>query len=350
MGGFLRLAPLLSAIGLACGGLGAAASNAAMMAYVTNSGGDNVTVVNLRTRKVAANIVVGQGVHGACGPANGRMVFFTVMSTRALKIVDTATNEVVGTVSLASDPFGAQPNQCASTPDGRYVAVPMRFYGKQQSTLGDVDVVDMDQRKVVKVLPLPFPHNCVDAGNDEVLYCESRAQGRIYRLNLKTMSFDGGFPVGRDPRPFAIANGARTTFSALGGFHGFVVVNTEGHEIHRVPLPDAGPESALCQKYEPNTPTHGLALAPDGKELWVTSMDNASVYVYDIAARKFSQPIHTGACPNWISITPNGEYVTVSNSGQDTMSIIDARKEKVVADLEVGKIPKRLLAIDTPGA
>ncbi len=349
LSGFLRLASLMSVLGLANSSLAAAASNATMMAYVTNSRGDNVTVVNLQTRKVTGNIIVGEGVHGACGPAHGREVFFTIMSTRTLKIVDTTTNEVIGTVSLVSHPFGAQPNQCAATPDGRYVAVPMRFYGKRQSALGDVDIVDMAQRKVVKVLPLRFPHNCVDAGHDGFLYCETRALGEIDRLNLKSMTFDEKFPVGRDPRPFAVAVKTGRIFSALGGFHGFVAVNTANGAIQRVPLPDAGPESPRCQRDEPNTPTHGLALAPDGKELWVTSMDNASVYAYDIASRTFSKPIHTGACPNWISITANGEYVTVSNSAQDTMSLIDASEHKVVADLAVGKVPKRLLAIDVPG-
>jgi YVTN family beta-propeller protein len=347
LGRFLCLA-LASVIGLAEGSLGAAASDATMMAYVTSSGGTDVTVVNLQTRKVAADIVLGQGVHGACGPADGRRVFLTVMSTRTLKIVDTATSRVVGSVPLVSHPFGARPNECASTPDGRYAAVPMRFYGRQQSALGDVDVIDMGQRRIVKVLPIPFPHNCVDAGSNQLLYCETRARGRIYRLNLETMSFDEQFTVGRDPRPFAIATRTGRIFSALGGFHGFVVVNMENREIQRIALPETGPEAPVCQRYEPNTPTHGIALTPDGRELWVTSMTNGSVYVYDVARRTFSKPIHTGDCPNWISVTPNGEYVTVSNSGEDTMSIIDAASEKVVADLKVGKVPKRLLAVDVP--
>lgn len=347
-GGLLLLAPLMSILCPTNGSLAAVPGGTAV-AYVTNSGGDDVTVINLKTRRMAGSIVVGGGVHGACGPANGRQVFFTVMSTRTLKIVDTATNEVTGSVSLVSHPVGARPNQCASTPDGRYVAVPMRFYGGQQSALGDVDIIDMDQRKVVKVLPLRFPHNCAGAGSNEVLYCETRAEGQIYRLNLRTESFDREFSVGRDPRPFVIVTEARRIYSALGGFHGFVVVDTDTGQIHRVPLPDAGPESPLCQRYEPNTPTHGVALAPDGQELWVTSMDNASVYAYDIGSGTLSRPIHTGACPNWISITPNGEYVTVSNSGEDTMSIIDAGRQKVLADIKVGKTPKRLLAINVPG-
>jgi YVTN family beta-propeller protein len=344
----LLLVPAMAAIGFANSSFGAVPGNTTTMLYVENSDGDNVTVVNLRMRQVVGNIVVGQGVHGACGPTNGRTIFITVTSTRTLKIVDTAGNKVIGTIPLVAHPFGAQPNECASTPDGHYVAVPMRFYGKRQPAFGDLDIINMDQRRIVKVIPMHFPHNCFAADSNEVLYCESRAEGQIYRLNLKTMSFDEKFPIGPDPRPFAIAGKAGKIFSALGGFHGFAVLNTDNDEVHRVALPDAGPETPLCQRFERNTPTHGVALTPDGKELWVTSMTDGSVYVYYTATGTFSKPIHVGTCPNWITVTSNGEYVTVSNSDRNTVSIIDAKTEKVIANVNVGKVPKRLLVVNLP--
>lgn len=330
---------------------GAVPSNTAMMLYVGNAHGNDVTVINLRTRKVLDNVVVGEKVHGVCAPATGRVVFVTVESTRTLKILDTATDKVIGTIPLAAHSSGAKPNECASTPDGRYVAVPMRVYGEQQPVLGDLDVINMDQRRIVKVIPMRFPHNCFAAESNEVLYCETRTDGQIYRLNLKTMNFDEKFPIGPDPRPFAIATKARKIYSALGGFLGFVVLNMDNNEVQRVALPDGGPEAPVCQPLEPKTPTHGVALTPDGKELWVTSMVNGSVTVYNTATGTFSKPIHLGgACPNWISITPNGEYVAVSISDRNTVSVIDARTEKVLADIKVGNAPKRLLAVNIPAS
>jgi YVTN family beta-propeller protein len=330
-------------------GASLAAAQTTPMLYVTNSGGNDVNVISLKTMKIVGDLVVGSKPHGVCAPANGQSLFVTVMSTSTMKIVDTTTNKITGTIALVSHPSGAEPNQCASTPDGHYVAVPMRFYGKEQSKLGDIDVISMPQGTIVKVLPLPFPHNCFSSSSNRVLYCESRATGAVYRLNLKTMSFDDNFPTGPDPRPFAIAPGGKTLYTALGAFHGFAIVNMENKEIERVSL-SGPPEPAICQKYEPNTPTHGVALSADGKELWVTSMDDASLHVYDLATKKWLRPIHTGDCPNWISVTPNGKYVTVSNCGANTVSIIDAHSKKVVADIKVGDVPKRLLAVAVPGS
>ncbi|HVB97827.1 MAG TPA: YncE family protein [Candidatus Dormibacteraeota bacterium] len=343
---FLLLGVLVGAFGLTSNSF--AAGKTKTMLYVTNSGGDSVTVINLDTMKTVGNIVLGKQIHGACAPADGRTIFFTVMSTRTLKIVDTATNKVLGTIPLISHPFGGRPNECASTPDGHYVAVPMRFYGKAQPTHGSMDIVDMHQKKVVKVLPILFPHNCFRAESNDFLYCETRAKGEIYRLNLKTMSFDETFPSGADPRPFVIDTKTKKIYVALGGFHGFAVVNMENKEVQRVALPPGPPEPAACQKYEKNTPTHGMDITPDGKELWVTSLVDGGVYAYNLATKKFSQEIHTGACPNWVSITPNGKYVTVSNSIPDTTSVIDTKTQKVVANFKVGKTPRRLLAINVP--
>lgn len=340
----------MAALGFANISFGAVPSNTAMMLYVANAHGNNVTVIDLRKREAVDDIVVGKGVHGVCAPTDGRMIFVTIESTRTLKILDTATDKVIGTIPLVAHP-GAKPNQCASTPDGRYVAVPMRVYGKQQPALGDLDVINMDRRRIVKVIPMRFPHNCFAAGSNEVLYCEARTDGQIYRLNLKTMNFDEKFPIGPDPRPFAIASKARKLYSALGGFLGFAVLNMDNDEVHRVALPDEGAEAPVCQQFEPNTPTHGVALTPDGKELWVTSMVNGSVSVYYTATGTFSKPIHLGgACPNWITVTPNGEYVAVSESDRNTVSIIDAKTEKVVGDIKVGNVPKRLLAVNIPAS
>lgn len=344
----LNLGAMIASFGVVVGSSLAVAQPTTLL-YVTNSAGDNVNVISLKTMKIVDNIVVGKKPHGVCAPADGRMLFVTVMSTSTVKVVDTATNKITGIIPLASEPSGAEPNQCASTPDGQYLAVPMRFYGKDQSTRGDIDVIKMPEQKIVKVLPLRFPHNCFSTSSNQFLYCETRATGDIYRLNLKSMSFDETLPTGPDPRPFAIAPDGKTLYTALGAFHGFAIVNMETKHIQRVAL--SGPlEPPVCQKYEPDTPTHGVALSPDGNELWVTSMDDASLHVYDLTAKKWTQAIHTGDCPNWISITADGKYVTVSNCGANTVSIVDAQAKRVVADIKVGDVPKRLLAINVPGS
>lgn len=111
--------PLLVAVALLTGICSAA--NTAARLYVTNSLGDDITVIDLNTFRVVQDIRVGEQVHGLCAQADGRRLFTTIESEHNLKTIDTSTGRVVDTI-----PVTGRPNQCAATPDGRFVGVPIR--------------------------------------------------------------------------------------------------------------------------------------------------------------------------------------------------------------------------------
>lgn len=310
----------------------AAPANGSMKLYVTNSLSDDITVIDLGTLRATNDIKVGEHVHGVCAPASGHELFTTIESENNLKIIDTATNQVTGSI-----PLTGKPNQCAATPDGRFVGVPIRD--------GDsVDIVDIAQKRVVKVLPVKAPHNCYNDGSNDVLFVSSMGSHEINVIDLKKMDYAARIPVGGIPRPYAVTRDGTTMFVALTDLHGFAIVSIpERKVLSRVELPPAPP---LNCPLEPRTPTHGLELSPDGKKLWVTSLADSGVYVYDVATRKLSELIHVGACPNWIAFSPDGRYCCVTNSDSNDCSIIDTESRREVARIKVGKGPKRLLAVN----
>jgi len=302
--------------------------------YVSNSQGNDIKVIDLATRRVIGDITVGEHVHGLCAPSDGRTLFTTIESENNLKVIDTATDRVVDTI-----PLTGTPNQCAATPDGRYVGVPIR-------SANSVDIIDMTRRKVVKVLPVQKPHNCYNADNNGEMFVSSMGGHEIDLIDLNKLAYTERIPVGGIPRPYAAAKNGEKLYVALTDFHGFVVASIVDRKvIDRVELPPAPPSSCAL---EPHTPTHGLELSPDGKELWVTSLADSGVYVYDIASKQVSREIPTGGCPNWIAFSPEGRYAAVSNSSSDDCSIIDTRTRSEVARVKVGKGPKRLLVVRVP--
>jgi YVTN family beta-propeller protein len=302
--------------------------------YVTNSLGDNITVIDLKTFKVVRDIKVGEQVHGLCAPADGRRLFTTIEAEDKLKVIDTATGSVVDAI-----PLTGRPNQCAATPDGRFVGVPIR-------DRDSVDIVDTTLRRVVKTLPVKMPHNCYNAGNNEDMFVSSMGDREINRIDLKRMDYVQKIPVGGIPRPYAVSRDEKVLYAALTDLHGFVIASIPDQKvIGRVELPAAPP---LRCALEPHTPTHGLELSPNGKELWVTSLADAGVYVYEVETKKLSKEIPTGKCPNWVAFSPDGKYCVVSNSGSDDCSIIDSQTRQEVARVRVGRGPKRLLAVSVP--
>ena len=307
-----------------------------MKLYVTNSLADDITVIDLAALKVVGDIKVGERVHGVAAQADGRQLFTTIESERNLKVIDTAADKVIHTI-----PLTGRPNQCAVTPNGRFVGVPIRDGN-------GVDIIDMTQNRVVKTLPVKKPHNCLNAGNNEHMFVTSMGGDEVNLIDLRTLRYIEEIPVTGIPRPIAVSEDEKTMYVALSDFHGFIIVDVPGRKvIQRVELP---PAPHNTNPLEPHTETHGLALSPDGKELWVTSLGDNGIYVFDVAANRLLTEVHTGAGPNWAAFSPDGQYCCVSNTGSDDCSIIDTRARREVARIKVGKAPKRLVAVAVPAA
>jgi YVTN family beta-propeller protein len=169
---------------------------------------------------------------------------------------------------------------------------------------------------------------------------------KVNLIDLKTLAYVAEIPVGGIPRPLAVTRDEKTLYCQLSDLHGFVVADGAGRKvIAKVELPPLPPGTEFPV---PHTPSHGLELTPDEKELWVTSTGTETVYVYDTAGKKLVGSIRTGKGPTWVTFSPDGKYCCVSNVLSDDVSILDAAKRQEVARVKVGKMPKRLVVADVP--
>jgi len=313
---------------------GAEQKEAVPKLYVTNSAGDTIHVIDLVSFKVIGAIRTGEHPHGAAVSADGRRFFTTVEGDHTLRVIDTASDRIIQSIKLSG-----LPNQCAVTPDGRLVAVPIRG--------GDsVDIVDVTAGKIVKNLPVKVPHNCYNAQRNDHVWVTSMGDNKVNLIDLKTLTYLAEIPVGGIPRPLVVTRDEKTLYCQLSDLHGFVVADVPGRKvIAKVELP---PLPADVKFPVPNTPSHGLALTPDEKELWATSCGTDTVYVYDTVGKKIVGKVGTGTGPAWLTFSPEGKYCCVSNVLSDDVSIIDAAKRREVARIKVGKMPKRLVVASVP--
>ena len=83
--------------------------------------GNDVSIIDLPSLKVIGHVTVGEHVHGVAVQRDGRRLFTTSETEHTLIISDTATDKIIAIIKLPG-----KPNQCAVTPDGRYVAVSIR--------------------------------------------------------------------------------------------------------------------------------------------------------------------------------------------------------------------------------
>jgi YVTN family beta-propeller protein len=299
--------------------------------YVGNSRGDDISIIDKTSLKVTGEIKAGERVHGVCVQADGRRLFATVETDHTLRIIDTASRQTIATIKVTG-----RPNQCAVTPDGKYVAVPIRD--------GDsVDIVDVAQQKIVKTLPIKEPHNALNTGSNRYIYVSSMGSHEIDLIDLEKMDFAAHIPAGGRPRPYTVSPDGKTMYVAVADLHGFVIVDIAGQQVtERVEIPAQHATLRKLQYETPDTLTHGLALTPDGSELWVSSLLDDSMYIYDVKAKKITGRVSTGEGPNWIVFTPDGKDACISNTDTDDVSVIDVKTRREVTRVKVGKVPKRL--------
>ena len=301
--------------------------------YVTNSKGDDVTVIDPTTMKVVASIKIGDNPHGLITSPDRRTLYVSVEGTDELVAVDVATNKVTRRVKV-----GRAPNEVSITHDGRQVFVPVRNDNA-------IDVVDTTTMRVVDRLKAPaMPHNTYVSANGKHLYLGTMGGSRITIYDTATHKQINEIAPGDWVRPIALKRDESLAYVALSKLHGFAVVDLkEGKTVRRVELPPLPPGTEI-PPYD--TLTHGLALTPDERELYVTSMAGKAIYAFSVPELKQLAKIDVGRFPNWITISSDGRLVWVSNQLSNTVSAIDTRTKKVVATIPVGLEPKRLLAVD----
>jgi YVTN family beta-propeller protein len=307
--------------------------------YVGSSRGDDISVVDLASLKMTGEIKAGERVHGVCLQADGKRLFATVETDHTLRIIDTASRRTIATVKVSG-----RPNQCAATPDGKYVAVPIRDKDV-------VDIVDVKAQTIVKSLPIKEPHNALNTGSNRYIYVSAMSGHEIDLIDLEKMDYAAHIPVGGRPRPYVVSSDGNTMYVALADLHGFVIVDIPGKKVlERVEIPSEHPTLRKLEYESQDTLTHGLALTPDGSELWVSSLLDDSMYIYDVKAKKVTGRVSTGMGPNWIVFTPDGKYACVSNTDTDDVSVIEVKSRREVTRVKVGKVPKRLAVAAAPTA
>jgi YVTN family beta-propeller protein len=134
--------------------------------------------------------------------------------------------------------------------------------------------------------------------------------------------------VGGEPEGLAV--------SAAAGLLG--VTSEEGNSVALLALKDAGMIARLSVGQRPRD----LGFSPDGKALFVSGENDASLTVIDVAARKVRQTLRLsgqGARPKGIAISPDGSRVYVTTGRGGKVEVLDTKSLKTLASIAVGARP-----------
>lgn len=303
--------------------------------YVCNNEGTDFMVVDMETHEVVKTVDVGGQPHGIAVPAKGDRAYISCSGPNDVVAIDTETDRILWRADC-----GPNPHSIAVTPDGRYAYVGIFGAAGERA---ETEVFDTRLGKRIKTIQTGRGPHVLYALNNQHVYVTAWLDHHVSVIDVASQSVVRTIPVPGIPRPIAVDPSEERLYVALSGFHGFVVADiAKGRVDNLIELPPFPPGAPVP---EHNTPVHGLDFRPGGKELYVTSVIDDKIYIYDMPGLGLAGRIEVGDGPNWIAFTPEGDRAYVTNALENTVSVIDTNRRKVIATIRAGAAPKRLAVI-----
>lgn len=235
--------------------------------------GQLIQVVDLKKKAIVHTIDFGKGVRPHCPVYNEKtgLLYVTTEINNTVSIIDPKTHKILGDVTTGQE----QSHMLAVTKDGK------RGYTANVGP-GTVSVLDLENKKLLKVIPI------------------SKMCQRI------SLSVDDKLAFTSDQ------------FAPL-----LVVIDTATNEIKtQIKLPDIG---------------YGTAPTPDGKSLVVALVNANKVAIVDLETQKVTATMDVPAAPQAVLMRPDGAVAYVSCDASAQIAVIDLKENKVSALIKAGK-------------
>ncbi len=283
-------------------------------AYISNTGSDNVFVVDMCSSTVVAVVDVGDDPRGIdIAPDNSR-VYVANRDGGSVSVIDTATNTLAQTIDLGgSDLVSAtEPYDVVVSPDGEWLYIAMKNGGSENGD-GTVVVVDLPAGDVVAELILDSSaslEGIVVTPDGQKVYAAGR--GSMYVVDVSAQSG----PV------FLGTSGAARRELVVSPDGAFVFAENNA-------IRTSDDEALLTGDFSGE---RGIAISPDGRFLYSTD-ENTFVRVVEITTVEglpvttFVENIDDAGDPQFesygIDLTDAGDRGMVSFRGSRTVRIFD---------------------------
>ncbi len=314
--------------------------------YATNSGGDNVNIIDPATNKTVGTLEGIEAAHGVAASPDGSRVYISNESESTLDVFDAKTNKLIQKVKLSG-----HPNNIAVAKDGRIVVAIARDPG----ALEIIDGKTLTSKK--RIQTNGRLHNTYVTPDSKFAIMGSTRTNIFTVVDLQKEEIAWELNLGKGVRPMTIeANpdgSTKRVFIQLSELDGFRIVDFAAKkEVGEVQVPKL-PDRPEFIEHRLDSPSHGIGVSPDQKTLWVTSIPQNAVFVYDLADMKLKGHVDlptinvAGRKPfssvaNWVTFTPDGKQIYVSNAANNSVTAIDTAAMKINAVIPVGQAPKRI--------
>jgi YVTN family beta-propeller protein len=226
-------------------------------------------------------------------------------------------------------PLGDLPLNIAVSPDKKYLAVTNNGQGRQS-----LQLIDARKGKLLHSFEIPIAWvGLAFAADNRTLYVSGGNSNAILRYQVAkkrlilqdTLTLGKPWPVRISPAGLCVDDARNLLYVVTKENHSLYVLDTRTKAIvHRDSI---GKELYTC------------ALSPDRRKLYLTHWGGNELVVWDTETRRTTTRIPVGDNPNDLVISQNGQYAYVACADDNSVSVVDLYREKVVETLVAALFP-----------
>jgi len=286
-------------------------------------GGHGILVFDIDNNHRFVKRIATKGFHPDGRPSNVKGVAVSV----PLNSIFISTIESLQRIDLATDKlvwektFEGGCDRMSISPDGKTMYLP-------SFEKGFWNVVDCATGDIIKKIDVhKRAHNTIYGPAGKYVYLDDIASPWLYIADAKKHELVNKVgPFANFVRPFTVNGKETLTYVTVDSLLGFEVGDlVTGKKLAHVEVKgwNAGP----VRRH--GNPSHGIALTPDEKEIWLADGHNMRVHVFS-ASEPYQQltTIPVQDMPGWITFSIDGKYVYPS-SGE----VIETKTRRIIGIL-----------------
>lgn len=262
---------------------------------------------------VGANSLAAQAPRGTIISAN--------MTSASASIVDIGSG-----ATLSTDSTPAGPHEVAVSNDGRWAVV--SWYGNGQAignALVVLDVTGAAKPRKIELGAYTRPHGMKFLPGDRQIIVTSESTQRLLIVDFESGKVDSaiatGFPA---THMVVITPDARWAFTT----------NITPGTVSRIDLR----AKKLDTSFTVGTRIEGIAITPDGKEVWVGGNVSKSVYVINTATGAIKDSIGGFGMPYRLGVAADGKTAVISDPGAEKIHLVDVATRKITSTLDMSTV------------
>ena len=270
-------------------------------------------------------------------PAGAQTLIVLNKSEHTASLIDPETGNM-----LAKLPVGRGPHELIVSPDGRTAYVSNFGRYNNPCPQGDttcrsagntITVIDLPNRKVKGTYDFGSntgQHGSLASRDGKYVWVTSETPQSLLEIDASTGKIVNQWMTNQDRSHLVVVTPDEKKFYVSNTVSGSVsVIDRASGAVKVIPI-GKGAEA--------------ITISPDGSEVWVGLPADNKIAVISTAKDAIVETFESGGKqPQRIRFTPDGKDVWVSHVAADTLTVIDPKTKKVVANVSVGKRPQGIV-------